>query len=588
MQNPNIQKIYSKQAMQKRLSGKDNNKNQGNNNINKQVQKPQSKVEKKKIGLDKISVNNIRNSYKKQNSHNVNQVEINYSNDNRKQIKSNNQVKSNNHIKINLNPPTKKQEMNPKTHQLMIKNPVGKQNQNGMQNQRGMHNQIGMNNQVGIQNQRGIQNQVGMQNQRGTQNKIGMQNQRGMQNQVGIHNQDVKPVIMKNNVGQINGQKLLNNDNNIKAINHNKIFNFNSNGNNQPKFRGKPLNNQTPNQPKNIEYVKLSREDKTFYINSTLYCLANNEKISKYLFDNYKNETLENSQRLITFLFWRVIFHLNMKDTIEYSLEKFYKYITSYNPVFKDINSKNLVGFLIFLLEQFHEEDKKFRKMNKKIELKEENYSNDKAFQNYLKICEDTFVYNNYGWVNEKKVKCLVCNKETITYSYFFTYDLNISSAINKYIIKISSGNKENSQDLTIRKCLDYNAEQERLYNVYCKSCDKKTNLERQNLIHLLSDNIIILLSGIEQRDIIDLIKENNINIKVDKNLVIKTKQYRINSIIYYDVNNKKYLNYCYKKNKWIKYTYVDIKEEINEDFLNKADINVVPVVIFYSLKINK
>ena len=598
MQNPNTQKNYSKQAMQKRVSGKDNNKNQGNNNINKQVQKPQSKVEKKNIVLDKISVNNIRNSYKKQNSHNVNQVEINYSNDNRKQIKSNNQVKSNNQIKNNLNPPTKKQEMNPKTHQLGMKNPFGKLNQGGMQNQGGMHNQRGIQNQVGIQNQRGIQNQVGMHNQRGTQNKIGIQNQRGMQNQVGMHNQvgihhqDVKPVIMKKNVGQINGQKLPNNDNNNKAINNNMIFNsnmnINSDGNNQPKFRGKPLHNQTPNQPKNIEYVKLSREDKTFYINSTLYCLANNEKISKYLFDNYKNETLENSQRLITFLFWRVIFHLNMKDTIEYSLKKFYKYITPYNPVFKDINSKNLVGFLIFLLEQFHEEDKKFRKMNKEIELKEESYSNDKEFQNYLKICEDTFVYNNYGWVNEKKVKCLVCNKETITYSYFFTYDLNISSAINKYIIKLSSGNTENSQDLTIRKCLDYNAEQERLYNVYCKSCDKKTNLERQNLIHLLSDNIIILLNGIEQRDIIDLIKENNINIKVDKNLEIKTKQYRINSIIYYDVNNKKYLNYCYKKNKWIKYTYVDIKEEINEDFLNKADINVVPIVIFYSLKINK
>ena len=610
MQNPNTQKNYLKQAMQKRLSGKDNNKNQGNNNINKQVQKPQSKVENKNKGLDKISVNNIRNSYKKQNSHNVNQVEINYSNDNRKQIKSNNQVKSNNHIKINLNPPTKKQEMNPKTHQLMIKNQVGKQNQDGMknpfgklnqggmQNQGGMHNQRGIQNQVGIQNQRGIQNQVGMHNQRGTQNKIGMQNQRGMQNQVGMHNQvgihhqGAKPVIMKKNVGQINGQKLPNNDNNNKAINNNMILNsnmnINSDGNNQPKFRGKPLQIQTPNQPKNIEYVKLSREDKTFYINSTLYCLANNEKISKYLFDNYKNETPENPQRLITFLFWRVIFHLNMKDTIEYSLEKFYKYITPYNPVFKDINSKNLVGFLIFLLEQFHEEDKKFRKMNKEIELKEESYSNDKEFQNYLKICEDTFVYNNYGWVNEKKVKCLVCNKETITYSYFFTYDLNISSAINKYIIKLSSGNTENSQDLTIRKCLDYNAEQERLYNVYCKSCDKKTNLERQNLIHLLSDNIIILLSGIEQRDIIDLIKENNIIIKVDKNLEIYKRQYRINSIIYYDVNNKKYLNYCYKKNKWIKYTYVDIKEEINEDFLNKADINVVPVVIFYSLKINK
>ena len=565
MFNPKTQKNYSNQAMQKQLSGKANNKIKGSNinhptNINKPGSKPQSHVEKKKIGTDKNSDKNIRNSYKNPNSHinHVNQVMINFSSDIKKHINQNNQ--------INLKQSNKKNEMNPITYQLMFKNQFGNQNQGGKQNQ------IGRQNPVVKHNQSGIKNQVGMPNQRG------------------LNNQDVKPVIMRKNIGQINGQKIFNKDNN-KNFNANMNIDsvenkINFNGNNQQKFRGKQSPNQTPNQPKNksIEFVQLSREDKTFYINSILYCLANNEKISKYLFDNYKNEKFGNSQRLITFLFWRIIFHLNVKDKSEYSLKEFYKNVSIYNPILKGNNSKNLVGFLIFLLENFHEEDKKFRNINQEKELKEEIYTNKNKFQNYLKICEDTFVYNNYGWVNEKKVKCLVCNNETITYSFFFTYDLNISSAINKYIIKLSSGNKENSQNLTIRKCLDYNAEQERLYNVYCKSCDKKTNLERQNLIQLLSDNIIILLSGIEQRDIIDLIKENNIIIKVDKNLEINNKQYRINSVIYYDVNNKKYLNYCYKKNKWIKYTYVDIKEEINEDFLNKADINVVPVVIFYSL----
>jgi len=347
MSNPNIQKNYSNQAIQKRLSGSANNNIKGNNNINKTGSKLQSNVKKEQMELNKISVNNVRNSYRKQNSNNnhLNQVEMKFPNNIKNQINSNNQ--------INQKPTNKKIDMNPKTYQLMFKNPVGKQNQG-----------------------------VKQKNPAVKQNQVGNQNQGGTQNQRGKQNPGVKPVIKKNNESKINGQIFLNKANNNKEINNNMILNLNKNinlnSNNQQKLRGKPPTNQTPNQPKYIKYVKLSREDKTFCINSTLYCLANNEKINKYLFDIYKNEKLENSQRLITFLFWRIIYHLNMKDTDEYSLKNFYQFITSYNLVLKDINSKNLVDFLIFLLEQFHEENKKFRKKNQEIELKEEIYSNIK------------------------------------------------------------------------------------------------------------------------------------------------------------------------------------------------------------------
>ena len=243
-----------------------------------------------------------------------------------------------------------------------------------------------------------------------------------------------------------------------------------------------------------------------------------------------------------------------------------------------------MINFLIFLLEEFHEEDKKFKQIKQEFELKEEIYSNIKIFQLYLEKYENKFEFENYGWINKKKVKCLVCNKETITYSYYFTYDLNISSSINKHIIESVSRNDKNTHYLTIRKCIDYNMGDEKLYNIYCNTCEKKTNLERKNLIYSTQDNLIILLTGIEHRNIIDLMKENDVIIKVDRILEINNRKFSIISIIYYDVKYNKYFNYCYQKNIWIKCTDIDIKEEKSDEFLNKASIDIVPVVIFYSL----
>jgi hypothetical protein len=632
MNNPKAQKNNSSKDIQKRLSGEVKNKNKEINrnqsNKDKKGQKFPSNVEKtKNMGLNKIPENNLRKSLK--NPH-VKNVDLEFQLNQKKQIRQNNQINQKSSYQNNqINPITYqskyknaiqkhfseqnqigKQNYSVNPNHIINQNQIGKQNhianqnhiinqnQGGKQNRIINQNQNGKQNHIINQNQGGKQNHIINQNQKGKQNNILNQNQGGKKNHITNQNQNqegmqihgVKPII-KGKGSQNVGKELFNKDNNTK-IKNNNAFNMNIssgenkidfNNNNQPILRGKP----TPKLP--IEYVKLlSYKENTFYINSILYCLANNDKINKYLLDKFKKEEIDQPQRLVIYLFYRVIYHLVEKDISAYLLDKFYNYIIEPNPIFKDNHSKKLVGFLLFLLEQFHEEDKKLRNIGQNFKLNEEIYTNINKFENYLKFSEDTFVLNNYGWINEKIIKCFVCNKETITYSYYFTYDLNISSAISKYIIELASGNNENDQNLTIRKCLDYNINKEKIYNVYCKFCDKKTNLERQNLIHSINDNLIILLSGIEHGNIINLIRENNINIKVDKYLEINKNQYIINSVIYYNVKNNEYFNYCYKINVWIKYSNEGIKKLVNEDFLNKDNINIVPVVIFYSLNKKK
>ena len=346
------------------------------------------------------------------------------------------------------------------------------------------------------------------------------------------------------------------------------------------------------NKNKNNPFVKLGCEKNQSYIISTLYCLANDNNLKKYLLDLYsKKDDYKQSKNAITFLFVRILSHLQKKDIDIYSIEKFYHQIKLANCIFEgNEEEKNVVDFVLFLLDKFHEDDKSERSNYKTIKLKEEMYYlNTKEFQKYLNSHEKSFILDNYAWINKKIMKCLGCKKEIKTHSYYFTYDLNISSAINKFIIESSSENNKKNY-LSIKQSIEYNLKPELLFNVYCSSCDKKTNFERQNLIFSSNDNIIILLNGIQEMNIINSMKENNIFIEIDKILELplekvlaKKRQYKINSVIYYDFVYKRYINYCCNNNIWIRYTANNITEQKSDEFLNNINYNLIPVVIFYS-----
>ena len=383
-----------------------------------------------------------------------------------------------------------------------------------------------------------------------------------------------------------------------KTSDNSNINNSSNKKNKKNEFKEKVIlnnninNNITPNMPisssKKTVYVNLINEGNSSFIISCLYCLANSEKIKEYLLKSYKGNSI--TEIGITYFFWRILIHLKEKDKSEYNIESFYKNIINANKIFK--TSKSAVDFLVFLLDKFHNEDKKFKKINQEIELKEDMYNNISKYKEYLKKYENSYIFNNYAWINQKIVKCLRCKHEIKTYTYYFTYDLNISSTLNKHIIKVKSNPNLNiNPDLDLTKCFEYATDNEILYNVYCPSCDNKTYLERNSKIYSLSNYLIILLSGIEEENNMRLIKENNIKIKIDEKINIKkfdnsVIEYKINSIIYYDLNNKRYINYYLENKLWIKHD-IDIKVENSGNFLKVFNYNIIPVIIFYELSNN-
>jgi len=363
-------------------------------------------------------------------------------------------------------------------------------------------------------------------------------------------------------------------------------------------FRSPNKNHITPNplsrhksieKSNKIDYVKLICEGNRSYIIACSYCLINNPKLSEYILENYNEKQLERKKMGISYFFSRIIYHFKNKDRQNYPLHYFYDSIKKKNPCFNNNETISASNFLIYSLDMFHKEDKICKNLNIETELTEKIYSNILLYQQYLIQEENSFIFSNFSLINEKKMKCLNCGNVTQTYTYFFTYDLNIESGINKNIIKLKANKKLNEMFpyITIQKLIDFQKEEERLYNVYCDSCDKKTNLIRTSEIYSASNYLIFLLNDIEQEKTIKSIKENNVEIIIEKKLNLETKnnsnlEYIINSVVYYDVDNKEYFCYCNRKNHWLKCTKNDINIETSSDFLDDFNWKFLPVIIFY------
>lgn len=400
----------------------------------------------------------------------------------------------------------------------------------------------------------------------------------------------------KNVVGG-NQMNLGNNKNNFGSGNNfNKNNNMNINNGFTPGIQNNKIENNEyiilkDKNEKDKEKKEIQDKIESTDIISCLYCFENNEKLREYILSQYLKKKVIDNENYISFFLCRIFKNFKTKDKVEYNIECFYKNITKVNNFF--INNINAIYFIVFFLQQLHEEDKQIRNIKICSKLNDNIYSNITNFKKYLNKEENTFIYNNYSWINEKTITCIGCKHITKIYSYFFTFDLNIDLVLNKYVVNLRDKGISNKKipPLTIQQCINYRKDKEILYNVYCASCDKKINLIRSSKIYSSSNYFIILLSDIEKK--IQLFYNNDIKIQINKEIYLETTQdineannkslYKINSIIYYDIEGNRYISYCYKNNEiWTRNTSYTSKEEKTEDFLNKFDYNMVPVIIFY------
>ena len=415
------------------------------------------------------------------------------------------------------------------------------------------------------------------------------------------HDIDTKTQIKKH----IKYNKLLNNINNSENRHRAEKFGIKLGLEKSNKGTDKK---EFPNQIKIMSEPKINSDIKQnlSILYSFFYCFSNMESLKQSLLQLYKEQP-SNKTIIKSLLFHFVAQSLiSLNKEKKYDLKPFYHKILEGNKIFEDNLGENAATeFIIFLMNQLHSDYKTIEKIQQ-TPLNEEMTQNYNEYINYYTKNGErkSIIFENYAWVNEKRIKCLSCNTLSKLYSHFFTYDLNLTSAINKIIFLKEETKYENKMDieglkidpnapLTIRQLIKFNSENERLYNVYCSKCGQKCLKERESLIYSSSQYLIVLFSDIEKNSTIETLKEYDIKINIEKKLNIKVKVdntknnniYEINSIIFYDADSKKYISYLKRDTfkDWMIMSEISNKIENREDFLNVVDYKLIPVAIFYN-----
>jgi len=333
----------------------------------------------------------------------------------------------------------------------------------------------------------------------------------------------------------------------------------------------------------------------TSYINTVLQCLANIRNLTSYFLKNINMINTYKEQMPISYAFCKVAFNLfpyqnRLNQYIDkYDPKEFYDCIYARNFVFRGKSTKNAIDFLVYLINKMHDEDLQSPinnnniNQNQLIELNNANFDN---YCKYIQTHENSIILKTFSYISQNNKKCWNCNKQDITFQKFFTYELNLDVSLNKIAF-------EHKNELSIYDCINYTSQEETIFNIYCNKCKTKNNFSKKFSIYLSQSVLIFLLRGMEKKEIIENMKNDNIKIKVDidldlSNLIeLKNKgfsKYTFHGMIVYDSEKKEYLAYSISPIDKKLYKY--IKEEIipaeQNDFKNSFDYKLYPVILFY------
>ena len=391
-------------------------------------------------------------------------------------------------------------------------------------------------------------------------------------------------IIYENEIQKSNGQNIYQNsyqknyqNSNLKNIKSNTSTSYIQNFSFQ-NFKEPPL-------------IPLKCLGNTSHINTVLQCLLNIRIISTHFIRNMNIISSYKEQMPISYAFCKVAFNLfptsnKLNQYInKYDPKEFYNCIIVNNSVFRGKSTKNAIDFLIYLINKMHDEDllNPINKNQNQVKLDNENFEN---YIKYLRDNENSVFLRNFSYISQKIKNCWNCNQTSKTFQKFFTYDLNLDLSLNKTAF-------EHKNILSIYDCIKYTSQEESIFNIYCNNCKTKNNFSKKFSIHLPQNILIFLLRGMEKKEIVENMKNDNIKIRIDKDLdltdliEVKDKEfskYTFHGMILYDPKNKEYLAYSFSPINKKLYKY--IKEEIilvkQNDFINLFDYKLYPVILFY------
>ena len=319
----------------------------------------------------------------------------------------------------------------------------------------------------------------------------------------------------------------------------------------------------------------------TCYMNATLQCFSNIDKIKVELINKY--ESLKTNNKKLSFALAEVIYNLwvELKGK-SFSPNNFKEIISSMNPIFKGIGANDPKDLILFMLNAIHKETNEKSQMNFNDNTQAPDPScfmdvyND--FVNYCSNQNNSIISNEFYGYTDNMTTCTVCRKTIhnvqLVNILFFPLE-----EVRKF-----KGYYENIK-VPLLNCFEYYEKYEMFPSFYCNYCNYCCPAYSNSKLIKAPNSLIINLN--RGRGL-----EFNVNASFEEYLDIKMFICSYDSPYYYELkgvishfgtndDGGHFIAYCKNSNncKWYKYNDEIVEECTFEDVVSKG----LPYVLFYS-----
>ena len=339
---------------------------------------------------------------------------------------------------------------------------------------------------------------------------------------------------LKNNMNNFNNNmninfnniNMMNNFNNKNLINNHDIKINNNNINNQHNKRGGKNNQPKPPKPLNFyqkpTLIGLQNIGSTCFMNATLQCLSQTADLTNYFLDEKhssnkiknNNIALKNPNNLqLSPIYLELVEKLWDKNNYKGYFEprRFMKTIEEMNPTFKLGEAGDSKDFIIFLLEQFHNELKK-EDNNQSVDDNVNQYDKRSIFESFLKdFSKQTSIISDifYG-IQETTNVCLNCkNKYTMqNKAYPICYNYQIFNCLVFPLEEVRKMKNENNMRnniimgqnniVTLDECFYYNQKTELFTGnnrSHCNICGQLADAHYTSRIYSCPNVLVLILN---------------------------------------------------------------------------------------------
>ena len=274
------------------------------------------------------------------------------------------------------------------------------------------------------------------------------------------------------------------------------------------------LNQQSLGEIKTLPHkIGLENIGQTCYMNASLQCLTNVERLSKQLLDKYFQNLINVQQHPLTFAYANLLFEFKSTNKTYITPRTFKSVLENINPLFKGNQASDAKDLIFFVIERLHQELKPPeipQNNNEQIDYQQQELEARNAnltlqrFLNELNNKNTSEISKTFYGITRSVMKCEGCGVSKYSFQTFNILNF-ILKKVKEYKREILGEYLPNDYIINLIDAFDCENKEEHLIGenmIYCNNCKAlKNGYIKQDIYELPPVLIIVLNRGKNNKD---------------------------------------------------------------------------------------